>query len=83
MLSPKDKFSQTILKTRFGLKIDLERFQLPQLSTVPRVMNLCLRFKYLCKICPLFAQCNLTLPNPWALFYDKKGGHTEHKNNCQ
>lgn len=56
MFSPKVTFSQTILKTRFGLKIDLERFQLPQLSTVPRVMNLCLRFKYLCKIHPLVAQ---------------------------
>lgn len=47
MFSPKVKFSQTILKTRFGLKIDLEGFQLPQLSTMPRLMNLYLRTKYL------------------------------------
>lgn len=64
MFSPKVKFSQTILKTRLGLKIDLERFQLSQLSTVPGVMNLCIRFKYLCKIHPLLAQYNLTFSNP-------------------
>lgn len=33
MFSLKVKFSQTILKTKFGLKIDLEWFQLPQLSS--------------------------------------------------
>lgn len=83
MFSLKVKFSQTILKTKFELKIDLERFQLPQLSTVPRVMNLCLRFKYLCKICTLVAQYNLTFPNPQALLCGKKSKLAEHKNNAQ
>lgn len=50
MFSPKVKFSQTfyfILKMRFEQETNQERFQLLQLSIVPRVINLWLRFKYL------------------------------------